>query len=138
MALWNELLPFAVERARQTYSHTDDCIYTKAGGPSDMLCSCGKGKDLPSTFVESMKPASKLGKKAVVHDSVYRAALSPLLASPAKFSAPELTRKHAAVTACGKCGKGGKNKQCARCHKVAYCSRECQRLHWKVHKSSCF
>jgi hypothetical protein len=26
---------------------------------------------------------------------------------------------------------------CARCQAVRYCSRECQRLHWKVHKLEC-
>ena len=28
-------------------------------------------------------------------------------------------------------------KQCAKCHKTVYCSRECQKTHWKAHKSTC-
>jgi MYND finger len=28
-------------------------------------------------------------------------------------------------------------KKCSRCHRVAYCSRECQRANWKVHKKGC-
>jgi len=27
--------------------------------------------------------------------------------------------------------------KCARCEKVLYCSRACQKKHWKVHKTSC-
>lgn len=26
---------------------------------------------------------------------------------------------------------------CSRCRKVLYCSRDCQKAHWKVHKASC-
>ena len=32
---------------------------------------------------------------------------------------------------------GVKFSKCARCEAVAYCSRECQRQHWKTHKVSC-
>ncbi|KAF9219875.1 ankyrin [Gyrodon lividus] len=28
-------------------------------------------------------------------------------------------------------------KQCARCHTIRYCSTECQRTHWKMHKPRC-
>lgn len=28
-------------------------------------------------------------------------------------------------------------KRCARCQKVSYCDRECQRMHWKDHKKVC-
>ncbi|KAH7882566.1 ankyrin repeat-containing domain protein [Phlebopus sp. FC_14] len=33
--------------------------------------------------------------------------------------------------------KSGGLKQCARCHVVRYCSKECQRAHWKTHKADC-
>jgi hypothetical protein len=26
---------------------------------------------------------------------------------------------------------------CARCRRIKYCSKECQRAHWKAHKKSC-
>ena len=38
---------------------------------------------------------------------------------------------------CGQIGKKGTNLQCSRCKKVAYCSVECQRAHWKAHKVHC-
>ena len=40
------------------------------------------------------------------------------------------------TTACILCSKEAKS-QCSRCHKVRYCSRECQMDHWKEHKSLC-
>jgi len=37
---------------------------------------------------------------------------------------------------CIKCGKPS-SKQCAKCRKVWYCSRECQVQDWKIHKEAC-
>ena len=39
---------------------------------------------------------------------------------------------------CTQCGAVKKLKQCSVCHAVAYCSTECQKLHWKAgHKKVC-
>ncbi|KAI0041535.1 ankyrin [Auriscalpium vulgare] len=39
---------------------------------------------------------------------------------------------------CAACSKThGSLKQCARCHSVLYCSSECQRWHWQMHKPLC-
>jgi hypothetical protein len=42
---------------------------------------------------------------------------------------------------CSNCSKidekQNKHRQCSRCHKAAYCSVECQRVHWAQHKRSC-
>lgn len=39
---------------------------------------------------------------------------------------------------CDGCGLiYGKLKKCARCEQVHYCAAECQRAHWKEHKSTC-
>lgn len=33
--------------------------------------------------------------------------------------------------------KRGDYQCCARCRRVAYCSRKCQKAHWKIHKQTC-
>ena len=41
---------------------------------------------------------------------------------------------------CAKAGCGTlihKSKRCVRCYLVHYCSRECQKADWKVHKPKC-
>ena len=39
---------------------------------------------------------------------------------------------------CGSCGKlSGSLKECARCRKVCYCNRNCQRTDWPRHRSTC-
>eukprot|EP00752_Nemacystus_decipiens_P011513 g10223.t1 len=141
MALWESLLPVAVERARQSYTHTAECAYTRPReSRRSVLCSCGEGKDLPSAFEESMiKQIHPLGMSSV-HPLFYRAALSPLFAPTEAFSAAQSLKNTtaSAATGCVKCGKGGTGlMMCARCRKVAYCSKECQRLDWKVHKRTC-
>ena len=44
--------------------------------------------------------------------------------------------------ACAACGGGGSASgavfmKCARCKAVRYCSKDCQRTHWRLHKASC-
>ena len=39
--------------------------------------------------------------------------------------------------ACEHCGNFGELKRCSRCKIVYYCSVECQRTHWKSHRSNC-
>jgi ankyrin repeat protein len=45
--------------------------------------------------------------------------------------------------ACAACGADGGGvtatafQRCARCKCVKYCSKECQRTHWRTHKASC-
>ena len=39
---------------------------------------------------------------------------------------------------CANCKKAQPNlKKCGACGKIQYCSKECQRVHWKEHKSNC-
>eukprot|EP00005_Dracoamoeba_jomungandri_P013946 CAMPEP_0174270816 /NCGR_PEP_ID=MMETSP0439-20130205/45819_1 /TAXON_ID=0 /ORGANISM="Stereomyxa ramosa, Strain Chinc5" /LENGTH=132 /DNA_ID=CAMNT_0015360387 /DNA_START=104 /DNA_END=498 /DNA_ORIENTATION=- len=38
---------------------------------------------------------------------------------------------------CMYCGNTGKLKKCGGCQIVSYCSKSCQRSHWKAHKFSC-
>ena len=38
---------------------------------------------------------------------------------------------------CVTCGEEKATKKCSKCKAVQYCDRECQRLHWFIHKKSC-
>jgi hypothetical protein len=38
---------------------------------------------------------------------------------------------------CGSCQTSSTNAHCGRCKIVRYCSKECQRKHWKEHKLTC-
>lgn len=38
---------------------------------------------------------------------------------------------------CVTCGEDKATKKCSKCKAVQYCDRECQRLHWFLHKKAC-
>lgn len=38
---------------------------------------------------------------------------------------------------CITCGEDKATKKCSKCKAVQYCDRECQRLHWFMHKKAC-
>mmetsp|Transcript_18241 Transcript_18241/g.29669 ORF Transcript_18241/g.29669 Transcript_18241/m.29669 type:complete len:147 (+) Transcript_18241:803-1243(+) len=38
---------------------------------------------------------------------------------------------------CAQCFQVEELKKCARCNLIPYCSKECQRKHWKLHKLQC-
>lgn len=42
-----------------------------------------------------------------------------------------------AISYCSTCGEEKPAKKCSKCKSVQYCDRECQRLHWFVHKKAC-
>jgi len=46
------------------------------------------------------------------------------------------TVKKLTYKSCYVCGNMGKHT-CAQCKKAFYCSQDCQRLHWKIHKKEC-
>lgn len=38
---------------------------------------------------------------------------------------------------CATCSEEKATKKCSKCKMVQYCDRECQRLHWFIHKKTC-
>ena len=42
------------------------------------------------------------------------------------------------VGTCRHCSKEGAQRRCGRCHSAPYCSVECQRADWPLHKLMCF
>ncbi|XP_055914217.1 ankyrin repeat and MYND domain-containing protein 2 [Eupeodes corollae] len=41
------------------------------------------------------------------------------------------------ISFCSTCGEEKPDKKCSKCKAVQYCDRECQRLHWFMHKKTC-
>ena len=134
MQAWKQLLPAFVERCRSSWTHGANCEYVAQGHipltedmEADPLCSCGRGKE-----VEGMQ---KVGLWKKFASYVTRVALSPLFA----VSYLETVGRDPDAHKCLVCRGRGKPKlkACAGCKKVRYCSAECQKKDWKVHKSQC-
>ena len=65
-----------------------------------------------------------------------------VLAEAAKATGTKRTsHPDRAIQICRKCdkidGASEQFSQCSRCKEAYYCSRECQRDHWSIHKKSC-
>lgn len=41
------------------------------------------------------------------------------------------------IRTCATCAEENPAKKCSKCRQVHYCDRECQRLHWFIHKKEC-
>lgn len=54
-------------------------------------------------------------------------------------TAPNLVKYLIAKQKCESCGGGSPETllKCARCHETRYCSRDCQKKDWRVHKKKC-
>lgn len=143
MELWTTLLPTAVERARQSYAHASDCSYSRPNGVGGTtICGCGRGKDLPPDFTNCMRSVeAMIDGKVEIQPLFYRAAFSPLYALPEVNPTVQMTRPGvdnlSAPARCANCGSVGPTKRCSRCQSASYCSKDCQRQHWKSHKSVC-
>lgn len=152
--LWKKFLPALAERCR-TWKHLPTCEYLRKGIPvctegfeESPLCSCGKGKDLGHF---GMRPQWR-----EYHSEATRIALSPLF--PYSFMEHTMSSMKAgmenvnigsssstspsaseSLTQCANCGGPGQPTLlvCSACKKIKYCSRTCQKNHWKAHKLEC-
>ncbi|AEO58629.1 hypothetical protein MYCTH_95272 [Thermothelomyces thermophilus ATCC 42464] len=114
----------------------------------EVVCGCGKG-----VFPAGWEPDVPMWE--VVKRFCVRAAISPLFASvlvedvmpDVEPFGPGLGQdgrkeKGDGVTGCRSCARekskeGGELKAFAKCLKVKYCGRTCQRADWKRHKKEC-
>ncbi|KAI1746842.1 hypothetical protein F4782DRAFT_552975 [Xylaria castorea] len=149
LRLWRHVTPAYVERCR-TWSHRASCEYKHANKIAlsietneQLLCTCGNG-DFPPNFISNVPPWTALAKYAV------RAAISPAFWAPFMDDIYRPDRDVIVASGegrplgeeCASCGKkksedGSDLRYCARCMKVKYCSRNCQRADWRQHKTVC-
>ncbi|KAF2793232.1 hypothetical protein K505DRAFT_417911 [Melanomma pulvis-pyrius CBS 109.77] len=135
--LWKQALPALVERCR-TWEHQADCEYLRESSiPLSMengqrvVCSCGNGR-FPPSFILGVPQWSTVSKYFV------RAAVSPCFETPFSEQLFEFGTLHG----CWACGKEKTNNgrallSCGKCHQAKYCSADCQRADWTLHKSHC-
>ena len=145
LRLWKQVIPAWVERCRQ-WEHRPSCEYiAKSQIPLSLengqtpICSCGDGK-LPPKFISSVPKWDSVSKHAV------RAAISPSFSVPfveqvfepkSAEGLGDANRDRCNFCTKDKSGRGTNLLSCARCRKAKYCSVECQRADWKVHKQVC-
>ncbi|EAT44469.1 AAEL004183-PA [Aedes aegypti] len=121
------------------------------------------GKDQKSDFVELFaKRVLKQGKdgsleyvEATIREcvrefpfrecTVFRQVVTQLASKENPASALEIIKAaingqrgfQDTISLCSSCGEEKPDKKCSKCKEVQYCDRECQRLHWFMHKKVC-
>ncbi|KAF5388293.1 hypothetical protein D9615_000823 [Tricholomella constricta] len=145
LTAWWQLLPVLAERCRD-WPHLTTCSYLKTGGsPSEFsdlntspLCGCGRGMGLSQKFLE--------GEWKGMAPYVTRVALSTFFALSylETIGSKALERVFEAFDlkkpgGCDACGGPGVPQlmRCSACAQAMYCSRACQKGHWKTHKAVC-
>lgn len=117
-----------------------------------------KKSDLTETFSKKMLKSNKEGTheymeaflKESVREFPYRESMlfRQIVATIAnKDSPPTLSVITSAINGqrgfidnvpiCNTCGEEKPGKKCSKCKVVQYCDRNCQRLHWFIHKKAC-
>lgn len=150
LRMWKQVLPAWVERCRGTmWRHGEDCEYRATGripltdehDDKQFLCSCGQG-----VFPGDFEVAGVPEWVTIAKQYATRAAISPLFWAPFAdevYVAPMPTAPGVSETGgCLICGRrkkpdGGFLMRCGGCHQAEYCSAQCQRKDWTMHKRIC-
>jgi len=146
MSLWRRGL-FALSERCRDWAHAPTCEYQSCDDVQG-FCPCGKGQADFDSLGNSLKSFAP---------HLTRVAISTLFSAPYLESRRESsgsgmmernlrTERFEPVTD-GEVKEGAKPKcrvcakecstRCAKCKRVAYCSKECQTKGWKVHKKHC-
>lgn len=135
---------------RCSCSHPN-CLITSTGKRIDILYMHGALHGQEVKGVVSLAPEYHGGKKECVHffrgaDTRYEVVLrcNDNMLGFFKSDIWELVRiklltnpsDETKILCAQGCGKPGK-KKCSRCLEVHYCTSDCQRMHWRLHKLTC-
>lgn len=167
MRAWRKLLPVLVERCRTWRHTTNCEYLSKGipigdldGFEESPICSCGKGKNLGAFGAnpkwkmihnEAIRIAiSPLFAMSFLEDSMascmQKAALGDSDAGTARRMKEGVSSDVTAFSEptnrldrCANCGEPGQPTllTCSACKKIKYCSKTCQKSHWKTHKIGC-
>ncbi|SMN01944.1 hypothetical protein SPONN_222 [uncultured Candidatus Thioglobus sp.] len=108
---------FTSTKPNETQSKKMKCSYCNSSGNLKICRQCKEARYCD----RECQVKHWLNHKSDCQRSAKQAALSPLKGMH-----------------CACCDRSSINlKACTRCHKVKYCSKECQGKHWKVHKDIC-
>jgi hypothetical protein len=105
----------------------------------DPLCSCGRGKNLGKFEDVEEWRAFKPYVTRVAIGFPFPTSDQGDTAAELKGMVDSLEEPAGKKDLCQKCGQPGKPKLlvCSRCRGVKYCSAQCQKADWKMHKSAC-
>ncbi|XP_018895705.2 uncharacterized protein [Bemisia tabaci] len=154
---WKSMMAVMAERCR-TWEHRSDCEYALAGEAplskglrhdrKSSICSCGIGKFPEGYLKDEMKNFSNLDH--ILNHYGTRVALSLVFSAPhvekCGTEIPNPDFQALLADRCEKCGSDKKENgpageqalfNCSKCKSVKYCSVECQKSDWKMHKKSC-
>ena len=134
MDIWDRAIPAFAERCRR-WQHGDDCEHlTAVRTGQDIWCRCGLGE---------AQETVPMAKKYDLHKHMKLVALAPIypLSSSSTleedFSSMSIVQEPEADE-CAACkSRERKLLVCSRCKATKYCSANCQKAHWKVHKKAC-
>ncbi|CUA73099.1 Protein TIC 214 [Rhizoctonia solani] len=141
---WKKALPAFIERCR-SWSHKPACEYRSYSriplsiDPNKkFLCSCGQGVgfNAPQWSVPGWQGFIPLATRAAICPIFSLSYLETVVGNIDEYVYGRLGTTIGNCQACG--GRGKPNlEMCSRCKGARYCSRECQRVDWPIHKKGC-
>ena len=153
-AYWARLLLRAKERCR-SYLHVETCLehqqQTQAHCQVDpalqelllATCRCGLGVNATDAGVAAWQALTPFATRVAISPLFQSPCIEPLAGDTEPFRQPTSGAVSGAVGgtigACARCQKPPVQKHllCGRCKRVTYCSKDCQTVHWPIHKQQC-
>lgn len=151
--LWTLYIKASVERSR-SWKHRFDCTGKLQDGMPDhlqqFLCRCGAGK-VTKEFerVKDWKAFAPFVTRCLITplfpvqcmESImpenFTKLVSAALSSATSDGSSDNDEKRCLTCKAKEGRSGGKLLTCKGCWKAVYCSKECQKIDWKIHKAAC-
>ena len=109
-------------------------------GPHNEMVPCVKCNEVVYCSVQCLKADADQHQKSCHPVPFYNTIGGKTITLDADDLQYMQTERENVGMMCANCDTMAKNlhfKKCAACKRVAYCSKECQKKHWRVHKTEC-